>query len=76
LTYEVVEWGDYPVLKIDLETGRYHQIRCQLSAIGCPILGDKKYGSTVAISEPGIALKHNRMEVPHPITGEVIIINS
>lgn len=68
LFYRVVEAGPHPVLEIELETGRYHQIRCQLSAIGCPILGDKKYGALIKYSKPGIALCHFRMEIPHPIS--------
>jgi 23S rRNA pseudouridine1911/1915/1917 synthase len=39
------ENGEITLLKVKLQTGRYHQIRCQLSNIGCPIVGDGKYGS-------------------------------
>jgi 23S rRNA pseudouridine1911/1915/1917 synthase len=39
------ENGEITLLKVKLQTGRYHQIRCQLSHIGCPIVGDGKYGS-------------------------------
>jgi len=55
-------------LEIELETGRYHQIRAQLSAIGCPILGDSKYGSRT-FYEPGIALIHAHLIFDHPVTG-------
>lgn len=71
LTYKVIEPGKHPILEIQLETGRYHQIRCQLSAIGCPIIGDKKYGSSI-LYQPGIALCHVRMEIPHPVTGKTL----
>lgn len=56
------------LLEIQLHTGRYHQIRAQLSAIGCPILGDKKYQSRHAWKGEGIALCHGKMELIHPVT--------
>lgn len=54
LGYELIETikkDDYELslLRIHLETGRFHQIRAQLSHIGCPIIGDKKYGSELSI---------------------------
>lgn len=53
------------LLAVDLETGRYHQIRAQLSASGYPIVGDSKYGSEL----PGpLFLHHSQMVLPHPIT--------
>lgn len=58
---------------IDLETGRYHQIRAQLSHMGCPIDGDGKYGSKCRRDE-GIALSHIHLTFPHPITGEMVEI--
>lgn len=58
-------------LEIELETGRYHQIRAQFAAIGCPIVGDHKYGSR-SPQESAIALSHERCEFPHPITGELL----
>lgn len=73
LTYEIYKPGKHPVLNIHLETGRYHQIRCQLAKIGCPILGDKKYGSTKPYAKPGIALHHYRMEIFHPISLKKLI---
>ncbi len=53
-------------LEIELHTGRYHQIRAQLAAIGHPILGDAKYGST-RTHHPGIALHHGLLEFLHPV---------
>ena len=76
LTYQVYKEGMHPVLDIHLETGRYHQIRCQLSAIGCPILGDRKYGSVSPYSKEGIALHHYCMEIPHPISGDNLVLKS
>ena len=49
LTYKTLTVGEhYSLLEINLETGRHHQIRCQLAAIGCPIKGDLKYGAKSA----------------------------
>lgn len=56
------------LLKISLLTGRYHQIRAQLAAIGHPILGDQKYGSS--LSCPNLFLHHFSCLFPHPITDE------
>ena len=53
-------------LEIELITGRKHQIRVQLAAHGCPILGDRKYGSTVPFPR-GIALHARRLELEHPV---------
>ncbi len=58
------------LLKIELDTGRYHQIRAQLAAIGCPICGDRKYDSHRASPTPGIALHHHELTFLHPITQE------
>jgi 23S rRNA pseudouridine1911/1915/1917 synthase len=55
------------LLAIELETGRKHQIRVQLSAAGCPILGDRKYGSHKSFPV-GIALHSYRLEISHPTT--------
>jgi 23S rRNA pseudouridine1911/1915/1917 synthase len=78
LTYKVIERrGETSLLEIDLDTGRYHQIRLQLSSIGCPILGDVKYGSkTVLEGGDRIALHHFRFECPHPITKELIVFEA
>lgn len=74
LHYSVVEKrGDTTLVAVKLETGRYHQIRAQLSAIGCPIVGDKKYGSHKPYEIPGaIALCHHRLRIPHPVTKEMM----
>jgi 23S rRNA pseudouridine1911/1915/1917 synthase len=75
LHYKVLKKkGKTTLLEIDLETGRYHQIRAQLSAIGCPIVGDKKYGSKMHHS-PGIALTHVKVKFTHPVTKEKLIIS-
>lgn len=60
------------LIEIELETGRYHQIRCQLAAIGCPILGDRRYGSAVAFGHSeAIALHHVFLEITHPVTHQI-----
>lgn len=57
LSYEVVKLGRIAsLLKIKIETGRPHQIRAQLSAIGCPIVGDIKYGAPGPLPDKSIAL--------------------
>lgn len=77
LHYKVVrKIGKNSVLEIELETGRYHQIRAQCAAVGCPIVGDKKYGSRQPFSEGIIALHHFRLELEHPITKQRLSIES
>ena len=69
LSYELMEaYGRRSLLSVRLYTGRTHQIRCQLSHIGHPILGDGKYGG--APDEAGIALWSNCLRFLHPRTGE------
>lgn len=64
------ENGGYALLEITLETGRKNQIRVHLSGIGCPIMGDEKYG---AKSDPfrRLALHACFLSFPHPVTGEL-----
>ncbi len=70
LHYNVVKhYATCTLLEIALETGRYHQIRVQLAAIGHPILGDVKYGSTIPFAVGKIALHHSQLVIPHPVTG-------
>lgn len=64
------------LMEIELETGRYHQIRAQLSAIGHPIIGDDKYGSSQPFERGCIALHHQRLEIPHPIHDELLCLES
>lgn len=69
LLYNVVDsLNSFTLLDIDLETGRYHQIRAQLAAMGYPIIGDHKYGSRVKFMPEAIALHHYYLEIPHPTT--------
>jgi 23S rRNA pseudouridine1911/1915/1917 synthase len=72
LRYRVLnQTGNNALLEIELLTGRYHQIRAQMSAVSCPVLGDKKYGSG-RVGEDGICLHAHRLTIVHPKTGEVL----
>lgn len=57
----------YFLLEIDLETGRHHQIRAQLAAIGCPVKGDLKYGYSGSNPGGGIHLHARRLSLWHPV---------
>lgn len=58
--------GDTALLRIDLETGRHHQIRLQLAASGCPIIGDKQYGADKGLADGRIALVASALSFDHP----------
>ncbi len=67
LTYRIVEhFSGMSLVEIILETGRYHQIRAQLAASGCPVLGDTHYGGRKWPYIDSIALHHKKMEFKHP----------
>jgi 23S rRNA pseudouridine1911/1915/1917 synthase len=69
LEYEVVGASDrYNLLKIKLLTGRHHQIRAQLAAIGCPIKGDAKYGARRSNPDRSIHLHAWKMAFDHPVS--------
>ncbi len=75
LNYKLVSGSaNYHLLEIDLETGRHHQIRCQLAKIGCPIRGDLKYGAQRSLKGGGINLHARKIEFIHPVKKEQIII--
>ncbi|MCX6256665.1 MAG: RluA family pseudouridine synthase [Bacteroidia bacterium] len=65
---------NYYFLEIELVTGRHHQIRAQLSAIGCPVKGDLKYGSDRSNPDGGIHLHSREMTLIHPVKKENISI--
>lgn len=76
LDYAVLQQKEgLTLLEIHLHTGRYHQIRAQLAAIGCPVAGDTKYGSRRTWPE-GIALQHVEMRLEHPVTKERMVFKS
>ncbi|MFZ4545508.1 MAG: RNA pseudouridine synthase, partial [Saprospiraceae bacterium] len=64
------------LLEIDLHSGKFHQIRAQLQAIGSPIIGDKKYGSTRDFYKDTIALHACRLEVLEPLSGERLVFEA
>lgn len=75
LRYRTLAEGDrYTLLEINLLTGRKHQIRAQLSAIGLPIKGDLKYGSRRSNPDGGISLQAHKIEFIHPVSKKEICI--
>ncbi len=69
LSYKTIAQSErYTLLEINLETGRHHQIRCQLSAIGSPIKGDLKYGAKRSNPDGGISLHARKIEFIHPVS--------
>ena len=77
LTYKTLVKGEhYTLLEVNLETGRHHQIRCQLAAIGCPIKGDLKYGAKRSNPDGGICLHARKIEFIHPVKKENICITA
>ncbi len=74
LHYKLVERKEERCfVEVNLETGRYHQIRVQFSAIGCPVVGDAKYGSSFPSKEEKIALHHGKLQFQHPVTKEALV---
>jgi len=66
----------YHLLEIELQTGRHHQIRAQLHALGCHIKGDLKYGAPRSNPGGGIHLHARRLSFPHPVKKEEITIEA
>ncbi len=64
----------YHLLEIELHTGRHHQIRAQLAAIGCHIKGDLKYGAARSNPGGGIHLHARRVELAHPVRETPLVI--
>jgi 23S rRNA pseudouridine1911/1915/1917 synthase len=67
---------NYSLLEIDLETGRHHQIRAQLSAIGSPIKGDLKYGFNRSNTNGSIHLHARKIQFTHPVSNQPINITA
>jgi len=73
LRYRMIGRSDnYSLLEVELMTGRHHQIRCQLSKMGCPIKGDLKYGSPRSNPDGSICLHARRISFVHPVSKELI----
>jgi 23S rRNA pseudouridine1911/1915/1917 synthase len=68
----IAEFSNLYLVKIELLTGRYHQIRAQMNAAGCPILGDEKYGAKRRIEEKIIYLHSSELIVKHPKTNDIL----
>lgn len=69
LDYRLISSSDkYFLLEVTLHTGRHHQIRCQLSKIGCPIRGDLKYGAPRSNPDGSISLHARSLSLTHPVS--------
>ena len=66
----------YTLLEVNLLTGRHHQIRCQLAAMGCPIKGDLKYGARRSNPDGSISLLSHKVEFIHPVSKQKIVVVS
>lgn len=77
LNYEIIKVLDnFQLLEVDLETGRHHQIRAQLSKIGVPIKGDLKYGAARSNPDGGIHLHARKLQFVHPVSLERLILTA
>lgn len=77
LRYRVIGKSDrYNLVEVQLLTGRKHQIRVQMSAIGCPIKGDLKYGAKRSNPDGSISLMARRVEFVHPVSGNLIKVEA
>jgi len=77
LNYHLIGQSDrYYLLEVNLLTGRHHQIRCQLAAMGCPIKGDLKYGAKRSNPDGSISLLARRIEFVHPVSKEHIVVQA
>ena len=77
LKYRLIARGErYDLVEVQLMTGRHHQIRCQLSTMGCPIKGDLKYGAPRSNPDGSISLNAHRIDFIHPVSKEKISLES
>ena len=77
LKYRLIGKSDnYSLLEVQLMTGRHHQIRCQLAAMGSPIKGDLKYGAPRSNPDGSISLLSRRVEFIHPVSKERITVEA
>jgi 23S rRNA pseudouridine1911/1915/1917 synthase len=77
LDYKLIAKSErYFLLSVNLQTGRHHQIRCQLAKIGSPVKGDLKYGSQRSNTDGSISLLARRIQFIHPISKKEIDITA
>ena len=77
LHYKTIKKLDnYYLLEVNLETGRHHQIRAQLSSIGCPIKGDLKYGFDRSNKDASISLHARNIKFTHPVSQDNLNITA
>ncbi|MCX4292530.1 MULTISPECIES: RluA family pseudouridine synthase [unclassified Prevotella] len=77
LMYKVIGRSDnYTLMEVRLMTGRHHQIRCQLAAMGCPIKGDLKYGARRSNPDGSISLMARRIEFVHPVSKNTVSVEA
>lgn len=77
LSYRLIAHSDtFYLLEVMLETGRHHQIRCQLAKMGCPIKGDLKYGFPRSNPNGGISLHARSVEFIHPVSKQHISLTA
>ncbi len=77
LSYRLLASGErYHLLEVDLHTGRHHQIRAQLAAIGCPVKGDLKYGFSRSNPDASISLHARKVSFVHPVKKEKLEITA
>jgi len=77
LSYKVLKAGDnYSLLEVKPLTGRHHQIRVQLSSIGCPIAGDVKYGDRRSNEDKSICLHARQLIFDHPVQKERVTLTA
>ena len=77
LSYRLLASGEhYHLLEIELHTGRHHQIRCQLAALGCPIKGDLKYGAPRSNPGGSISLLSRQISFTHPVSKEALTLTA
>ncbi len=77
LMYKVIGRSDnYTLMEVRLMTGRHHQIRCQLAAMGCPIKGDLKYGARRSNPDGSISLIARRIEFVHPVSKNTVSVEA
>jgi 23S rRNA pseudouridine1911/1915/1917 synthase len=75
LHYDIIkQLNNYHLLEVNLETGRHHQIRCQLASIGSPIKGDLKYGFDRSNKDASIHLHSRKIEFIHPVSKKQISV--